>query len=145
MRWMVLAGLAVLLAGMARADAAADVVTMANRLRAQNGLPALAVSPALAATAQGHAQDMAAGGYFSHSGRDGSSVGRRATRQGYRFCLIAENIAKGQKSAAEVMQTWAASPGHRKNMLMPKLREIGVARAAGDLWVMVLGTRRGGC
>lgn len=128
----------------AKADPVRDVAVAANVFRAEHGLGPLAVSPVLEAVAEAHGRDMAAKGFFGHRGSDGSTVGKRAKRQGYRFCVIAENIAKGQKTPTEVMQSWSASPGHRANMLLRKIREIGVIRV-GDIWVMVLGARKGGC
>lgn len=132
-------------AGMATAEPVRDVVTLTNQFRAQNGLGPLAVSPVLEATAEAHGRDMAKKGFFSHTGSDGSSVGKRAKRQGFKFCLIAENIAKGQRSPQEVMQSWTTSKGHRTNMLQRKAREIGVIRQTGNIWVMVIGSRRGDC
>ncbi|MDU8929586.1 CAP domain-containing protein [Alisedimentitalea sp. MJ-SS2] len=139
-----IAGL-IFVAGAAGAEPVREVVTLTNQFRAQNGLGPLAVSPVLEAVAEVHGRDMAKKGIFSHTGSDGSSVGKRAKRQGYKFCLIAENIAKGQRSPQAVMQSWTTSKGHRKNMLLRKAREIGVIRQAGNIWVMVLGTSKGGC
>jgi uncharacterized protein YkwD len=130
---------------MAGAEPARDVVTLTNDFRAQNGLGPLSVSPVLEAAAEAHGHDMAKKGFFAHKGSDGSSAGKRAKRQGYRFCLIAENIAKGQRTSAEVMRSWVKSKGHRTNMLQRKAREIGVIRQTGNIWVMVIGTRKGGC
>lgn len=134
-----------LAAGAVRAEPVREVVRLTNAFRSQQGLPPLAVSPQLEAAAEAHGRDMARRGFFSHTGSDGSSAGRRAKRQGYRYCLIAENIAKGQKSPAQVMRSWTGSKGHRRNMLLRKASEIGVIRQAGDIWVMVLGTPRGNC
>ena len=143
--WRVVVLLLVLLAGGASAEPARDVAKLASDFRVSKGLNPLAISPVLEAAAEAHARDMAKRGFFSHKGSDGSSVATRAKRKGYRYCLIAENIAKGQASAAEVMQSWIGSKGHRDNMLRRKMREIGVAHVKGDIWVMVLGTGMGGC
>ena len=132
------------LAGAAAAEPVREVAAATNAFRAEHGLAPLAVSPVLEAVAEAHGRDMAAKGFFDHRGSDGSSVVRRAKRQGYRFCLVAENIAKGQRSPAEAMRSWTGSAGHRSNMLQPDLREIGVIRT-GDIWVMVLGTKMGAC
>ncbi|MDQ2090035.1 CAP domain-containing protein [Marimonas arenosa] len=140
----VMAVFLVFIASLARAEPVREVAQLTNRFRAAQGLAPLSVSLVLEAVADAHGRDMARKGFFSHTGSDGSSVGRRAKRQGYRYCLIAENIAKGQRTSAEVMKTWTASRGHRSNMLQAKLRDIGVARV-GNIWVMVLGTRMGGC
>ncbi|WP_322866880.1 CAP domain-containing protein [Aquicoccus sp. G2-2] len=135
----------IVVAGMAQAEPVRDVVTMTNAFRAKNGLPPLVASPVLEAVAEVQGHDMAKRGFFGHKGSDGSTVGKRAKRKGYRYCVIAENIAKGQRSSGEVMASWVKSQGHRRNMLVKNLREIGVIRAPGNIWVMVLGTRRGGC
>jgi uncharacterized protein YkwD len=79
--------------------------------------------------------------YFDHTGSDGSTIGDRLNAQGY--CFAAENIAKGQSSLDEVMESWANSSGHRKNMVHKKVTEFALARADGNIWVMVLG--RPGC
>jgi uncharacterized protein YkwD len=134
-----------LLASVAGAGPAPDVVARTNAYRAAKGLKPLTVSPALQAAAEAHGRDMAKAGFFDHKGSDGRSVGARAKRQGYRFCLIAENIAKGQKTPAAVMQSWIASPGHRRNLELRKVTEIGVSRQGGDIWVMVLGAPLGNC
>lgn len=120
-----------------------DVADLLNVRRAENGLPPLSPSAKLSVAAQVHVQDMAKNGFFSHTGSDNSSVGDRVRAQGYNFCFVAENIAQGQKTAAETMQSWMDSPGHRQNNLSPKATEYGAARGAGDYWVLVFG--RSGC
>lgn len=41
------------------------------------------------------------------------------------FSMVAENIAYGQKSPEEVMQSWLKSSGHKNNILNNRLTEIG--------------------
>lgn len=123
--------------------AMADIGAILNELRGQKGLSALTVSGKLTKAAAAHAQDMARRDFFSHTGSNGSALGDRVRAQGYGFCFAAENIAKGQKSERDVLQSWMASRGHRKNMLHRKATEYGIARASGDIWVLVLG--RPGC
>jgi uncharacterized protein YkwD len=41
------------------------------------------------------------------------------------FSLVGENIAYGQKSPNDVMQSWLKSYGHRSNILNSKFEEIG--------------------
>ena len=48
------------------------------------------------------------------------------TAAGYKWSRSAENIAAGQKTPEEVVQSWINSPGHRVNLLDPNLKEIGV-------------------
>jgi uncharacterized protein YkwD len=137
-------GLAVVVAAswlaVAQAGPARDVVRLTNEFRASNNLPELRLSPLLESIAETHGADMQHHGFFSHQGTDGSSVADRALRQGYDYCLIAENIAVGQRSPQRVTKDWIKSRGHRKNMLHIGVTEIGVSQS-GRYWVMVLGRR----
>ena len=132
--------LLVFLAQSAAADPAIDAL---SRYRAANGLPPVSHAPRLAAMARAHALDLARTGRLSHTGSDGSRIDDRARRAGYRFCTLAENVARGQRSLSEVMNGWAGSRGHRANMLRRDISEAALVRAEGNVWVMVLG--RSGC
>ena len=121
------------------APASGSALSVVNAFRSAEGRAPLSRSSALQTVAERHAADMARNGFFSHTGSDGSSVGDRARAAGYGFCFIAENIAKGQGDLAAVMQSWTGSSGHRRNLLASKAREMGLARASGTVWVMVLG------
>lgn len=109
-----------------------------NDYRDDKRRTSLTYSATLEQVAKSHANDMATRGYFSHTGANGSSVGDRARAQNYQWCFVAENIAKGQKDLAQVMAGWKSSKGHYKNMMHKKAREFGLARGAGNTWVMVL-------
>jgi uncharacterized protein YkwD len=122
---------------------AGEFQTLVNENRRSQGLGALTRSALLSATAQGHANDMSARDFFSHTSSDGSGIGRRALAQGYGYCWLAENISVGRGSEAEVFERWMASPGHRENMLADGATEYGLAVAPGNYRVLVLG--RPGC
>ena len=109
-----------------------------NEYRQDKRRKAIRYSPQLESVAAAHANEMAAKGYFSHTGANGSSVGDRTTAGGYKWCFVAENIARGQTDLNQVMAGWKASKGHYKNMIHKKAREFGLARGAGNTWVMVL-------
>ena len=115
---------------------------MLNGLRAEEGLSGVTASPQLEEAAMAHALDMVDRGFFGHDGSDGSDVGTRVTRTGYGWCVVAENIAQGQGSIAEVMGAWARSAPHRENMLRPEVTEYGLVRGRGDIWVLVLASDR---
>lgn len=108
-----------------------------NTMRAQNGLGALRDDARLTRAAQAYAEDMAAHGYFSHTGRNGSSVMTRARAAGCQGRgYFAENIAWGQRSANDAFQGWAASAGHRTNMLGRNYGAFGLGQASG-YWVLI--------
>lgn len=141
MQSVVKLALAVLLLGAVALPADAQQVRqLLNGMRAEQGLGPVTPSPRLEEAAMAHALDMAEGGFFSHTGSDGSNVGRRARAAGYGWCAIAENIAQGQGSLTEVLGAWARSEGHRRNMLMRQITDYGLVRAPGDIWVLVLGS-----
>ncbi len=115
-----------------------EAVRVLNQFRADQGRAAIGWSDRLEQAAAGHARDMLENGFFSHTGSDGSDIGQRVSRTGYKWCYIAENIAQGQRSLYEVMEGWAASPGHRRNMLLRDVREFALVEGPGRFWVMVL-------
>ena len=119
-----------------RADPQAD--QMLNAMRAQQGVAPLSYAPRLEAAARAHALDMARHGYFSHTGRDGSGVGDRVRAQGYRWCYVAENLAKGQGDLTQVMRGWAQSAPHYRNMMSRNATGFGLFQGPDRIWAMVL-------
>jgi uncharacterized protein YkwD len=75
---------------------------------------------------------MAARSYIGHQGSDRSTPAGRATRAGYTWVSIAENVAAGQTTAEEVVNTWLASPGHCANLMNPRYSEMGIAYAVNS-------------
>ena len=124
----------------APAQSTASFTTRINGFRAENGFAGLRQNAALTSAAQAHAEDMVARGYFSHSsqgGPNGATLIARARSAGCNARAIAENIAQGQQSEAEILTGWANSPGHRRNMLNRSMTDYGLGRA-GDIWVLKL-------
>lgn len=110
--------------------------------------PPLSWNNELGETALAHSRDMAKQSYFSHQAPDGSQVSDRASRAGYRWQRIGENIAAGHGSAEQVMAGWLSSPGHCSNIMNPGYTEMGAAyainkdSAAVSYWTQVFGTPR---
>ncbi len=101
-------------------------VRRCGRSRFQSA-PPLTPSPALDRAANAHALDIAKRGELSHEGFDGSQPADRATRVGYRWTAIAENVAAGQTTAEAVVETWLQSPGHCANLMDPRYSQSGAA------------------
>ena len=76
---------------------------------------ALRLNDQLMAAARAHSADQANMDRMQHQGSDGSSVGQRVTRTGYRWRAVAENVAWNYPTAAAVVEGWFASPGHCRN------------------------------
>jgi uncharacterized protein YkwD len=123
----------------------AAVVTLVNQERAKAGCQPLRMDDRLTAAARGHSADMAARGYFDHTTPEGVSFADRITKAGYRWMAAAENIAKGQRDPASVMNSWMNSPGHRTNILNCGYKDIGVGLAYDSgktpLWTQDFGSQ----
>jgi uncharacterized protein YkwD len=103
-----------------------QIVSLTNAFRQQNGLAPLTLNNSLTTAAQTHSQNMALQDFVSHTGKDGSSVAERVTATGYDWSVVAENVAAGYPTAADVVQGWINSPGHRENLLNTSVTQIGV-------------------
>jgi uncharacterized protein YkwD len=87
----------------------------------------LALSAILSRAALIHSQDMANKKFFDHRGSDGSTVGTRAARVGYKWRTVGENIAVGVETPEDVVQGWLDSPGHCANIMAPGFTDMGIA------------------
>ncbi len=111
----------------ANAGYESQVVALINQERQARGLPALAVNGALQAATRAHSTDMICNDFFSHTGSDGSQPWDRASRYGYSWTWIAENLFMGTGiSPSTVVQGWMNSSGHRANILASEAVHIGV-------------------
>jgi uncharacterized protein YkwD len=109
---------------------AKSVLDLVNAERAKENLPALKWNATLAKAAENHSLDMATNNYYSHISQDGRTFDKRLIAAGVKnYSWIAENIAKGQRSATEVMDSWMNSTLHRENILSANFTEIGIALA----------------
>lgn len=114
-----------------RARVAADLLARVNGVRRDAGLPALASSPLLDRVSQEHAEDMLARSYSGHRTPEGLGPSERARADGYRSG-IGENIVEQRFSVEEALEAWLGSPGHRRNILDPGCREMGLGLAVGE-------------
>ena len=110
-----------------------DIVERTNALRKENGIAALTTSDKLMQAAQVRADEMAAHTVYSHTRPDGQKF-NTITDCPY----MAENIHRiadwtlsEQTLAEQAVADWNASTTHHKNMLNPKLSEIGIGLARG--------------
>jgi uncharacterized protein YkwD len=121
------------------------VLVLVNAERAKAGCRALTVDSRLAAAARKHSADMVARHYFSHTTPSGTTFSQRIDAEGYRWSLVGENIAAGQRNATEVMKAWMKSPGHRANILNCQYRNIGIGvvqNGRSPVWTQDFGTPR---
>jgi len=121
-------------AGESSAASQADsTVCLLNRERTSRGLRKLHLNSRLSGAAEAHTNDMVRARYFAHSSRSGGDVVDRVRSRGYfsnvRGWMVGENLAWGsgtRSTPAAIVDAWMQSPGHRRNILTARFREIGV-------------------
>lgn len=108
-----------------------EVLRLVNQERAKQGLKALTLDTKLLSLAEMKAQDMADKGYFDHTSPTYGTPFEMLQKYGVRYRSAGENIAAGQKTAQEVMQSWMNSSGHRANILNAGYTKIGIGYKSG--------------
>ena len=113
-----------------RAKVEAEMLARVNAVRRNAGLPPFAPNPLLDRISQEHAEDMLTRSYSGHRTPEGLGPSDRARADGYKVG-IGENIVEQRFSAEEALEAWLGSPGHRRNILDPDCREMGLGLAVG--------------
>ncbi|OAA86904.1 SafA/ExsA family spore coat assembly protein [Clostridium ljungdahlii] len=106
-----------------------QVVQLVNQARVNSGLQPFTANWELSRVARYKSQDMANKGYFDHTSPTYGSPFTMMQNFGIKFTAAGENIAMGQRTAQDVMNSWMNSPGHRANILNPSFNQIGVGLA----------------
>ena len=99
------------------------ILNLHNQERTNRSVSALVLDSSLSKSAQAHAEWMAKNNNMQHQ-----SLGK--IMQGWR--TAGENIAMGQRSDKEVVNSWMNSSGHRANILNRNYTHVGfgVAQSA---------------
>lgn len=111
-----------------------EVIRLVNVQRANNGLAPLTANWQLSRVARYKADDMRDKNYFSHYSSTYGSPFDMMRNFGLSFYAAGENIAEGQTTPAQVMNSWMNSQGHRANILNPNYSEIGVGCSRGGTY-----------
>lgn len=124
-------------------------LALVNRDRASAGLGAVALDEIATAAAERHVADMAHRGFTAHFGSDGSVPDLRYTQAGGQD-LVVENVACSKDGKEHVVEAGPFDPeeieriearffdekpphdGHRKNILDPLHRRVGLSFAGGS-------------
>jgi uncharacterized protein YkwD len=101
------------------------VLELINQERARAGLAPVSYNGALDNAAEKHAQHMSIVGKMAHEGIGDGDPGERIRAEGWRKAW-GENVATGQTSPEQVVREWMNSPDHRRNILDPNFRTMGV-------------------
>ncbi len=110
------------------------ILRHSNSARRTKGVRKVRRSTKLDRAADYYAQHLARSGVFSHTA-DGRTLKQRLRKHGVGNGWMAENLAyrssrhPGDSLAKLFVQGWLDSPGHRRNLLHPKLTHIGIGVA----------------
>lgn len=123
-----------------------------NEIRVAHGLRPVIAEERVVRAAIAHSADQAGRGPdgVGHIGSDGSGPGDRLSATGYRWSLVAENVAAGMAAPRAVVAGWMESPPHRATILDPEAVHAGagyVGRwddALGHYWTLVVAAPREG-
>ncbi len=131
----------------------AEVLALLNARRAAGAVcgdetmppaPPLQWHAAMERAAADHLRDVARRPALTHVGSDGSSVGGRVWRQGYVWGAVGENVAGGNRGAADTLRQWLRSPSHCRTLMGAGYRHVAVVgrlvpgSRLGPYWVMVV-------
>ena len=136
-----------------------------NDMRVEKEVPTVNKNDQLSQMGQSHAENMAGNDYIDHVQPDGTTIKDRFDKRGLecelpvpgsdRYYPAAENVAGAAEGdvthpgtdevfsvhtndelAAFLMDSWMSSEGHRKVMVLPAVREIGlgVAKDGDDIY-----------
>ncbi|MEU9214745.1 CAP domain-containing protein [Streptomyces sp. NPDC048415] len=125
----------------AETAAEVEVLKLVNVERAKVGCSPVAANSSLTDLAQAFSEDMDARDFFDHTDPTGLSPWDRAAKAGI-TTLGGENIARGQTTAAAVMDAWMNSEGHRANILNCDFKTLGVGAhfgSGGPWWTQDFG------
>ena len=108
------------------------LVAEVNGVRRSYRLPALALSPRLQRAGAGHALALARAGQFTHSWPDGRPfrnwiLGFYPPAR-FNYWSVGENLvwASPTLTAEQAVKDWLASPTHRRVLLAPAWRQVGI-------------------
>jgi len=121
----------------AQAQLEERVLNLLNQERVELGLTPLVPHAGLRSAARAHGLEMFTHGFLSHRSRDGRTLVERVTNQQIQVRIVAENIAYAQ----DVQTAHTAlmdSDGHRKNILSPLFRLVGIAVIDGGAYGLIV-------
>ena len=102
-----------------------EVLRLVNQHRMGMGLKPLSTFGDLQKVANQRAYEIYVDYRPDHTRPNGSICWTAYDDYGVRYNLVAENIASGQRDAADVMNSWLNSPGHRQNIEKTGVTHMG--------------------
>lgn len=120
-------GISLVIKGTENYGAANEVFQLVNATRKEKGLAELNLDKALTDTAMQRAAEIAIN--FDHTRPDGTSCFSAFPNANV---SMAENIAVGQRTAEDAMDSWLNSAGHYANIMNSGMKNIGIGCFVDD-------------
>lgn len=108
-----------------------NLIELTNEERVKAGLSLLTANQLLAQAAYQKAQDILEQQSFQHNIKE-QKFSNWIRDAGYRYSYVGENLAIDFITAEGVTTAWFNSPAHKKNLLDPNFKEIGIAVTSGE-------------
>jgi uncharacterized protein YkwD len=109
-----------------------------NAVRARHGVRPLVLDVRLGRAARRHSGEMVLQRYFAHESPDGARFSARIAATGWMRrrgrWSVGETLAWGRGTSAEpaaVVAAWLRSPSHRRVVLSPRYRRVGIGIVGG--------------
>lgn len=109
------------------------MLELVNQERLKFGSPSLVWDESLTKVGRNHSRDMFTKGYFSHYSPEGQDVGDRLDEAGINYSLAGENLALAPNITRAHLGL-INSEGHRRNILDPAFRKIGIGAIDGGVY-----------
>jgi len=103
------------------------VLTQMNFYRGLHRLPALRLDERLSAAAEDRMRDMEELEYWAHDSPHGRRPFEWLAPHRYVFRTAGENLASGFETAEIMVVSWMESAGHRRNIVSPDFKDVGIA------------------
>lgn len=110
-----------------------SIISLVNQSRKESNIGALEENEKLDQAAKEKLEDMFKNNYFSHNSPSGVTPWFWIEKAEYDYHYAGENLALGFASVESEHKAWMESPSHRKNILNPNYKEIGVAVGEGKI------------
>ncbi len=122
----------------------AQMMSLINTYRQENGLHRLQHDPQLDAVSQKMARHIAERDSMDTWAHSAFGLSQRLDKAGYANYAGAENLGAGYADLPAAFRGWQGSEGHNKNLLNPYVTRVGIARTNRNtgkwrnFWVMTL-------
>lgn len=109
------------------------MLILVNNERAKVGINPLIWDEERAKVARAHSADMFNRGYFSHYSPEGKDIGDRLEAASIEYMVAGENLALAPDLASAHIGLMN-SPGHKRNILDPAYKKIGIGVIDGGIY-----------